>query len=230
MANINYQYSSPSMQYFEIENCDAQSNLYISSTTPNYAIPNSINEVPYNHYNNQECERYQPNYNKSTNYSNYFPSEELEPRFGENRSIDAIKMDCVTNIDSKDENCNFTTEFNNDFIKFLKSKHGKEEIDLFCYICNYGFKSFPRLIRHMETKKHANQVEKYHTLNMRCCQSQPKDITQINLTNHYDYGMELLPDEIINQMIDSLGMECDDNDFFSDIDTTDLSDILEYLK
>lgn len=218
------------------------------------------------------------------------------------------------NVDAEHE-CNSDVD-PNDAIRMLQSKHVRDELDLFCYVCNYGFKSFPRLIRHMETKKHANQVEKYHSMNSRQCFSavpmvgcdqyrngyrtgpvklqpsppsppqplprphlllpsmpphqvlyqlpyhhrqqhpyhhhhpfllrhQPQTIATIPMTatttttttttttmtslGHGD--MELLPEDVINQMIDSLGDDVHSNsDAFTEFETTDLSEMLEYLQ
>lgn len=50
------------------------------------------------------------------------------------------------------------------FLESLKKKIVDNELDMFCHICNYGFKSFPRLIRHMETKRHAIQIERFRMM------------------------------------------------------------------
>lgn len=207
----------------------------------------------------------------------------------------------LNNIDTENE-CNSDGSDTNDPIKILQSRHVRNELDLFCYVCNYGFKSFPRLIRHMETKKHANQVEKYHAMNTRhCFNGHARPVANVagpgcdqhrqhvchqrppmppylmavpmrpqqQLLHHqphhrfhhhpypyhhqpYHYqqatapmttattaktatmghdAMELLPEDVINEMINSLGEDVHSNgDAFSEFDTTDLSEMLEYLQ
>lgn len=168
-------------------------------------------------------------------------------------------------------------------IKKLQMKNETEKIELFCYICNYGFKSFPRLIRHMETKKHANQVEKYHSMgSAKHCyaghhhrhhrhvmyhhrasghqrhkppihfaafcpgysgyppfmrhppmppltQTYAADTTTSTTAANAD--MDSLPEDVINQMIDSLGEnEPKDTESFTGVDNANISEILNFLN
>lgn len=191
-----------------------------------------------------------------------------------------------SNLDAEKERSSDGDTNENDPIKVSQSEHVRDELDLFCYVCNYGFKSFPRLIRHMETKKHANQVEKYHAMNnsrhcfsagtragpMAGCDQYPHVYQQRTPPPHlmppslrrppqqqmlyhpfhhpphhhhqlYHYQqtaeatvlrhneMELLPEDVINQMINSLGEDMHDHsDAFSEFETTDLNEMLEYLQ
>lgn len=216
---------------------------------------------------------------------------------------DISDLDTVAKIDTEIE-CSSYGDVN-DAIKILQSRHVRDELDLFCYVCNYGFKSFPRLIRHMETKKHANQVEKYHAINAKHCfnatggtvtgcdhyhrhaypQQRPAPPTMLlppqppqpsqpplilmqpqqqllfpRQQHHFEHPayhhqqqqqqqlfhyhqqssttssaihseMELLPEDVFNQMINSLGDDILSNsDAFNEFDTTDLNEILDYLQ
>lgn len=195
-----------------------------------------------------------------------------------------------SNPDAENERSSDGDTNENDPIKGSQSKHVRDELDLFCYVCNYGFKSFPRLIRHMETKKHANQVEKYHAMNssrhcfsagtragpMAGCDQYPhvhqhrpppphlmppslrrppqqqmlfqQPVHPLHHPPHHHHQlyhyqqtavttmlghneMELLPEDVINQMINSLGEDMHDHsDAFSEFETTDLNEMLEYLQ
>lgn len=204
---------------------------------------------------------------------------------------DSVSFTDMTNFNSVPSNDDAENEYSdgdtNDPIKMLQRRHVRDELDLFCYVCNYGFKSFPRLIRHMETKKHANQVEKYHALNSSHCfnaagplagcnqyrnayHQRPAPQPQAHLylppvpmtvpqhqmlyqhPQHYyqpqpqyhhhhqqqtattsDHNeMELLPEDVIDQMISSLEDDIHRNsDAFSEFETTtDFTEMLEYLQ
>lgn len=119
-----------------------------------------------------------------------------------------------------------------DFDEQIEKKVVRNDANLFCYICNYGFKSFPRLIRHMETKKHANQVEK--------CRGQEFYNYQISLPqagilrgpiqNIHNFSsndtLELVPANVINEIIVSLGEDLRRKEnFFNDIELNELDDI-----
>lgn len=170
-------------------------------------------------------------------------------------------------------------------IKKLQMKNETEKIELFCYICNYGFKSFPRLIRHMETKKHANQVEKYHSMGsgkhcygghhhrhhrhvvyhhrasghqrhkppihfatfypgysgyspfmrhppmLPLTQTYAADTTTGATSTTANADIDSLPEDVINQMIDSLGEnEPKDSESFAGVDNANISEILNFLN
>lgn len=242
------------------------------------------------HSHQSECET---NHNDTLDANEIVPSSSMA---GDTTTLPAAP----NNIDTENE-CNSDGSDTNDPIKISQSRHVRNELDLFCYVCSYGFKSFPRLIRHMETKKHANQVEKYHAINTRHCSNahahpvanvagpgcdqrrqhvyqqrppmppylmaMPMRPPQQQLLHHqphhryhhhpyhhqpYHYQqataptmtsttartatmghgeMELLPEDVINEMINSLGEDIHSNgDAFSEFDTTDLSEMLEYLQ
>lgn len=61
----------------------------------------------------------------------------------------------------------YNTQQHHDFMNMLRTKIRNNELDKFCHICNYGFKSYPRLIRHMETKRHAIQIERFRMMNIK---------------------------------------------------------------
>lgn len=208
---------------------------------------------------------------------------------------DSVSFTDLTNLNSRPNNDDAENEYSdgdtNDPIKVLQRRHVRDELDLFCYVCNYGFKSFPRLIRHMETKKHANQVEKYHALNSSHCfngagplagcnqyrhayhqrpapqppahlflppvpMTAPQHQMLYQHPQHYfqhqphqyhhlqqqreqqtpttsDHNeMELLPEDVIDQMISSLEDDIHRNsDAFSEFETTtDFTEMLEYLQ
>lgn len=228
----------------------------------------------------------------STNVVNQFHAE-----------IAQIQMQTVQN-DACMDNGKTNEDAVRDVIKQLQIKHETEKIDLFCYVCNYGFKSFPRLIRHMETKKHAIQVEKFHNVNnnqRHCfnngnssgnkgtmtksasngCNHRQHQLhhhhphllhlhrhnRQTQSTQHYQYNHQMLqcrqypsattnypqmqmiyqptavqhvnvlndsdvlPEDVINRMIDSLGENSESQaETFTEIDTNNLTDILNLLN
>lgn len=123
-----------------------------------------------------------------------------------------------------------------DFDEQIEKKLVKNSVDLFCYVCNYGFKSFPRLIRHMETKKHANQVEKFQSQDFQHFPICPHGSYNTFMPQHCHENdikdianeMELLPEDVINEMIATLGDDLNDKEkFFNNIESTELFNSLE---
>lgn len=125
------------------------------------------------------------------------------------------------------------------FLESLKQKILDNELDMFCHICNYGFKSFPRLIRHMETKRHAIQIERFRLMNLK---NNPHEILQqtigttasaINSSDASAFDNQMLSkqndelhEESIQAILDSFINEFNDkSDIFNDIELKCLDDI-----
>lgn len=108
-----------------------------------------------------------------------------------------------------------------EYMESLKKKILNNELDLFCHICNYGFKSFPRLIRHMETKRHAIQIERFRTMNSKnITKEKMKPSCMSDSLNENDIQ------NILNSFIDEFESK---EDLFNDIEPSDLPDVTNLL-
>lgn len=272
-------YQADRFQTATIIDTNSKSNNHISSSTE--TNQSKVIEVLSISSHQSECK---------TKPNDTFDASESGP--SSSTINDMTNLNSVSSNHDAENECSSDGDTNeNDPIKISQSRHVRDELDLFCYVCNYGFKSFPRLIRHMETKKHANQVEKYHAMNnnSRHCfsagsvavpmvgcdqyrhgyqhRSAPPHLMPPSLRMHpqqqmlyqqpvhpfhhpphhhqqlYHYQqtavtakmghneMELLPEDVINQMINSLGEDIHGHsDAFSEFETTDLNEMLEYLQ
>lgn len=103
-----------------------------------------------------------------------------------------------------------------EYMESLKEKIRNKQLDLSCHICNYEFKSYPRLIRHMETKRHAIQIERYKAMNIPS-NSTPVTVTDTTETIEFPtyVGIETILDELLNDI-------GDDSNYFNDIELSNL--------
>lgn len=108
-----------------------------------------------------------------------------------------------------------------EYMESLKRKILNNELDLFCHICNYGFKSFPRLIRHMETKRHAIQIERFRTMNAK---TMPEEGMKPKCTGQSLNDNDI--QHILNSFIDEFESK---EDVFNDIEPSDLPDVTDLL-
>lgn len=148
VKNVNMDFNDDKRNYCMLENSNE---CYQSSTMPVDAplpavhptepIKLSIHEADNGHYSMQ----YEPTSNMYNNLNNN--GMNMQPSYNPYSYISSPEY--------------------RQYIETLKQKILNNESDMFCHVCNYGFKSFPRLIRHMETKRHAIQIERFRSMSER---------------------------------------------------------------